>query len=473
MSRDSLKDVGAPEVQQLQLPKDPMNAVDGRGPVSHHEVGIPLSNHVLEQEYIEKAHKSSRRSHDVSVDDFQQAFTANLMTMQPFSAPPNEPGAQVPFSLDPNDIDAQLKSYTSFGMPGRPDFSLMHANQTYSNCFLPEDMDFSMTGPGAPLFSPFPHSIVTDNIMPNSNDFNPFGTYESAHHTEPPTSSTSSATAKTTSSSSSSNTEATEEAQPHQKVSQEDQVIFASRSHWSYFRATPQTPANRCPSTANIYLDKLRHTLSDQVARLAPSNADSDQNSGEVVKPLVPSGPLSDSVRDKLLIFTQALLQDALKAHRSRPSLGRWNSNSSLSFDNEATMTLPRSQVLESYIDNYLVRFERSYPSLTAGDFRLQKIVQSIDHRISTVLLLLIIALGSMSTDDSSAKYLANGLTEVCRISLIDVAERKSGPGWDYSVIRSALLFTLLAAWNGDKWHMDKAIGQRGMYMSASTNQAP
>ncbi|KAL2148365.1 hypothetical protein VTH82DRAFT_2285 [Thermothelomyces myriococcoides] len=64
------------------------------------------------------------------------------------------------------------------------------------------------------------------------------------------------------------------------------------------------------------------------------------------------------------------------------------------------------------------------------------------------------------------ASYLSAGLMETCRISLFDTVEKDVGLSADPTILQCALLFLALGAWSGDKWLMDIAMGQRGMYMS-------
>ncbi|KAK1020702.1 hypothetical protein LTR33_018788, partial [Friedmanniomyces endolithicus] len=76
------------------------------------------------------------------------------------------------------------------------------------------------------------------------------------------------------------------------------------------------------------------------------------------------------------------------------------------------------------------------------------------------------IAQGSMNIPSKEARMLTGGLTEACRISLFDLIERNVIMSGDPIVLHSALLFTVQAAWSGDKWQMDIAMGQRGMYFA-------
>lgn len=81
------------------------------------------------------------------------------------------------------------------------------------------------------------------------------------------------------------------------------------------------------------------------------------------------------------------------------------------------------------------------------------------------------IAQGSMATATVEARYLASGLTEACLISLFDTIEKDVSLASHPIVLRSALLLTNLAAWSGDKWHMDVSdISSHGLN---NTNNPP
>jgi len=78
----------------------------------------------------------------------------------------------------------------------------------------------------------------------------------------------------------------------------------------------------------------------------------------------------------------------------------------------------------------------------------------------------MMIAQGAMTIPSIEARWLTGGFTEACRISLFDLIEKNIIMAGDPIVLRAALLFTVQAAWSGDKWQMDIAMGQRGMYFS-------
>jgi hypothetical protein len=95
-----------------------------------------------------------------------------------------------------------------------------------------------------------------------------------------------------------------------------------------------------------------------------------------------------------------------------------------------------------------------------------------LNNQASTLLLLLMIANGATSLPTTEARCLTAGLTETCRISLVDIIEKDVELSADPVVLRCALLFTMLGVWGGDAWHMNIAMGQRGMYLAVSWPQA-
>ncbi|KAK5078925.1 hypothetical protein LTR64_002655 [Lithohypha guttulata] len=76
------------------------------------------------------------------------------------------------------------------------------------------------------------------------------------------------------------------------------------------------------------------------------------------------------------------------------------------------------------------------------------------------------VASGASATATPEGRYVASGLTEACRVSLFDTVEKDVAQAREVLVLRSALLLICLAAWSGDKWHMDMAMGQRGLYLA-------
>jgi hypothetical protein len=237
---------------------------------------------------------------------------------------------------------------------------------------------------------------------------------------------------------------------------QDHEAVLVSRKHWSSFNCIPPEVNAKCPRTAGIYLEGLLQALSNHDLQfVSPDRANADITTAESSVEVV---AISNHTRDKLLVCTQALLQKALQSHRNQPSMRAQDSVSSfhhLRGANDAFIVLPASSMLDSYIRTYACRFEQNYPLIPAGELEINTIMQLSDPRAPALLLLLMIALGSKNHSDPHVQYLASGLTEVCRIGVFDACERSVDTQWDMCSLRSGLLFTLLAAWSGDKWHMD------------------
>ncbi|KAL9109564.1 MAG: hypothetical protein Q9227_005744 [Pyrenula ochraceoflavens] len=239
----------------------------------------------------------------------------------------------------------------------------------------------------------------------------------------------------------------------------ENDLVRESRKHWSAFRCYHFDTESKCPKTAGCYLKDLMKTLANlqetatDWARINETESHSNSSFDSI----------SERTRDKTLVFTQRLLKKATRIHRVRTDLKH---PSETDVENEEFISLPSSRILEGFVQNYFRCFEPAYPSISFSRLDINALMSSTDHRPPTLLLLLMVALGSMKSDLSASQALGNGLSEVCRIGLIDISEQNMDSQWDINALMSALLFTLLAAWSGDKWRMDSATTQRGMYIS-------
>jgi hypothetical protein len=110
---------------------------------------------------------------------------------------------------------------------------------------------------------------------------------------------------------------------------------------------------------------------------------------------------------------------------------------------------------MQYFLRSYVVRYEPYYSSVPAGRLDPNSLMQSNNSKAASLLILLMVASGASATATVEARYVASGLTEACRISLFDTIEKDVLQSREVLVLRSALLFTCLAAWSGDKWHMD------------------
>ncbi|KAK4230208.1 hypothetical protein QBC38DRAFT_357468 [Podospora fimiseda] len=165
----------------------------------------------------------------------------------------------------------------------------------------------------------------------------------------------------------------------------------------------------------------------------------------------------TSSARDQMLAMTQGFLHRALEVHRAH---GRSRGATKYEFN---YVVLPPSHILEHFLRSYVRSLSVYYPLVTAGQVDPNEMLQT--NSASVLLVLLMIAQGAAAMPVAEAQHLSAGLTETCRISLFDMVE-KDVQHTDPISLRCALLFIVLGAWSGDKWLMDTAMGQRGMYMS-------
>ena len=227
--------------------------------------------------------------------------------------------------------------------------------------------------------------------------------------------------------------------------------VRESREHWSAFRCHDFETTSGCPKTAGSYIYNLAQVLSDQDSTADGWSAISEADE----RSRIDLDSISESTRDKILVFAQRLLHKALHIRRNRFTSKYSAELDELDVENEEIIFLPDLKALEHFIQIYLRCFEPTYPSVSSGILPINDLVRGRDAMPSVLLLLLMVALGSMKSYLPASQYLTDGLAEVCRIGLIDVLERNMDSQWDMYGLRSALLFVLLAAWSGDKWRMD------------------
>ncbi|KAK0890417.1 hypothetical protein LTR02_014731 [Friedmanniomyces endolithicus] len=242
--------------------------------------------------------------------------------------------------------------------------------------------------------------------------------------------------------------------------------IIAARDAWTVFRCLPTIPSTSCPRTARLNLELLEQTLRNHEgwSSWAPQWDEGDSAGGDHLTVM----QLHESTRDKLLAITQSFLHKALEIHRDHnphntpPS----SHHSPGSHSGSNFVLLPPARVLEYFLRSYANSFERYYPLTSRGILDVNELLHCYNDRAASLLVLMMIAQGSMNIPSKEARMLTGGLTEACRISLFDLIERNVIMSGDPIVLHSALLFTVQAAWSDDKWQMDIAMGQRGMYFA-------
>jgi hypothetical protein len=242
--------------------------------------------------------------------------------------------------------------------------------------------------------------------------------------------------------------------------------IVAARNSWSVFRCNPIVPSAACPTTAKLNLERLEQTLRNHEgwSTWSPQWDDADFAGSDHLTVM----KLHESTRDKLLAITQTFLHKALEIHSEggtqSPEMKHRSPSGAKPVSN--FVLLPPARVLEYFLRSYANCSERYYPLTAKGSLDVNELMHCYNDKAASLLVLMMIAQGAMNIPSVEARMLTGGLTEACRISLFDLIEKNIIMSGDPIVLHAALLFTVLAAWSGDKWQMDIAMGQRGMYFA-------
>ncbi|KAL2440800.1 Transcription factor 1 [Exophiala dermatitidis] len=247
---------------------------------------------------------------------------------------------------------------------------------------------------------------------------------------------------------------------------QEPDAVFAAHHAWPFFQCNVVEKYSFAPpKTAAIYLEGLAQTLRNQATWSAWASQLDESSLDISTERKIATEPIVGWSREKLLAITQGFLHKALDIHKADHQ-NREETPSSPDSSRDTFLMLPPPDVMQYFLRSYVVRYEPYYSSVPAGRLDPNTLMQSNNSKAASLLILLMVASGASSTATIEARYVASGLTEACRISLFDTIEKDVLQSREVLVLRSALLFASLAAWSGDKWHMDMAMGQRGMYLA-------
>jgi hypothetical protein len=239
-------------------------------------------------------------------------------------------------------------------------------------------------------------------------------------------------------------------------------ILVKAQDGWNSFRSGPILPPDMCPKTARAHIEKLEHSLKDQEKwgswELPWLDMDTTNEHLELVS-------MDECSREKLMAITQSFLHKALEIHQNS-TLGSTPRRTSFMPINSNFILLPTTRVLNYFFRAYVNTFEQYFPVTPQGTLNLNRLLMNnqVSDRASSLLALLMIAAGALYVPSMDARWLNGGLIEACRISLFNLVETNISMASDHTLLHSALLFVSTAAWSGDKWHMDIAMGQKGMY---------
>lgn len=231
--------------------------------------------------------------------------------------------------------------------------------------------------------------------------------------------------------------------------------VVKAEASWPLARCNKPLYSGKCPRTALTHLTFFERSSKGHDTWTPLENYVRDHVNWKD-EDLTAVVPLQSHTRDSMLAITQKFLHKALEIHGSSGGRDGYS----------GFVVLPPSDIIQYFLRSYVRSLSVYYPLVVSNCVNPNEMLA--DCRPSTLLLLLMIAQGAAAMPVAEARYLSTGLTETCRISLFDIIEKNVELSADPVALRCALLFTLLGSWSGDKWLMDIAMGQRGMYMSVS-----
>lgn len=239
----------------------------------------------------------------------------------------------------------------------------------------------------------------------------------------------------------------------------EPDAVVASHHAWPFFQCN-RVERNSFfpPKTAHIYLEGLAQTLRNQATWQAWSAQINERTLELDTERRILTEPIIGWSREKLLAITQSFLFKALDVHKNDHAGREDVPTSPHSARGDAFLMLPPPDVMQYFLRSYAVRYEPYYSSVAGGRLDPNALMHSSNSKAASLLILLMVASGASATPTTDARYIASGLLEACRISLFDTIEKDVLQSRDTLILRAALLFISLAAWSGDKWHMDVSL---------------
>ena len=213
---------------------------------------------------------------------------------------------------------------------------------------------------------------------------------------------------------------------------------------WPMFRCTSSSHSAIDPDLGRLYLEGLLQASRASSVSISPN---SPQNKGRSESGFDITTTFDTTTRDKLMGLAQCFLIKGWETH--------FKGGSRVS----ATVTLPSLSDLHMYFRSYIQHYEPFYSiyPLPKGDIR--GLLEDMEEDISCLMLLLLIAQGALIAHPTSqAKTLALGITEACRIGMLDILEKNVSMSIQPDMLRCILVYLSLASWSGTRWHMDVSL---------------
>lgn len=174
--------------------------------------------------------------------------------------------------------------------------------------------------------------------------------------------------------------------------------------------------------------------------------------------------PLTDSSREGLLVVMQTFFRWACELHGLYRSPRQANDQLRLRLQRGNSigfLLLPPTLVLHTYLEEYLASLEPFYPIVPQMSLDPNSLLKGTSENTSALLLVLMITYGMMRDENVKGRRLSTGMIKVCKVALTNFIKQEIQMPRSRLTFHCALLWTLEAAFRGDKHLMDLSQGQK------------
>lgn len=167
---------------------------------------------------------------------------------------------------------------------------------------------------------------------------------------------------------------------------------------------------------------------------------------------------LTESTRERVSAIVQGVFHTASEMHGVRTP------SNDLDF-----LPLPPTEALYAFLMNYLHHCDPYYPFVPKRFLNPNHLIRTNSARGATLLLLLMIGFGAMMDPSPCSRQIVCGLMEICRLSHMERTDKHGAVVTEPAItVQCGLMYTIQAAWSGEKWQMDIGVGHRHMYLTVS-----
>lgn len=123
---------------------------------------------------------------------------------------------------------------------------------------------------------------------------------------------------------------------------------------------------------------------------------------------------------------------------------------------------------LDMYLEMFLGKFEPHYPLLPSSSLDPNNFAGRDNNKGLMLLLISMLAYGSMLDPAPKAQAFSRGITEICRLSMTDISSKDSSAIRSRVFLCCALILIIQGEFSGTKLHMSTSTVHRHTYISVS-----